>query len=103
MSQLHFTIPNFVVASGITKDDVWGVYDESYNRIKEGMVIARTGQRCVVYDEILPFKSVVIKCKKDQYSAVAFWIEYVHGFECIQGTLENADGTVYIRSDYMCW
>ena len=116
---------------GIYMKDVWGestgVGDPRGTHVKlsNGMLVARglpyeenspeakavyknspelaLPQRCPYVNDILPYKSVSVVCDKKDQQAVEYWLEYVHGSECVSGTAELPDGKLLIRSNYMCW
>ena len=102
--------------------DVWGEYDENHNKVSSGMIVARgipydgnseegkaliekTGYPnvCPVLGDTLTYKSVSIICEPEQVNAVVYWLEYVHGGNCISREGRTKDGKYFLRSDYMCW
>lgn len=103
LMEVDLRTPAFIIESGITKEDVWGRFDSDLNQITSGMVIAKAKDICPVYGTELPYKSVVVKCKIEEYNAVKYWLEYVHGAECIRGISCDDDETMTIRSEYQCW
>lgn len=116
---------------GIYMKDVWGettgVGDPrgTHVKIDNGMLVARglpykenspeakdvyknslapaLPQRCPITNDLLAYKSVSVVCKVEDQQAVEYWLEYVHGGGCIEGTAELPDGKILIRSNYMCW
>ena len=107
---------------GLTKDDVWGEYNDQHEKISAGMIVARglpesmdakevkkivekTGYptKCPIVGDILGYKSVSVVCDKKDQQAVEYWLEYVHGGNCVVGSAELKDDKVMLRSDYMCW
>jgi len=95
---------NYSVNPGttITKEDVWGKYDDvNHKIIDEGMVVARQG-KCPIFGDELPYKSVTLVCTDDQLYDVLYWIDYVHGANSVSKILTMDDG-IAIRSDYMAW
>lgn len=107
----------------VSKDDVWGKYDDNLNLLDRGMIVAQgyvgdkfyeeglehwknkvqTTNVCPVWKDALPYKSVTVICTQEQRSNVEYWLEYVHGGGCIEKIKEFSDGKVAIRSNYMCW
>lgn len=87
----------------LTKEDVWGKFDEKTGkRASDGMIVARPTEKCPIFGDILPFKSVTVVCDEDQYEDVEYWLTYVHGGGCIVREKE-VDGKIAIRSEYQCW
>ena len=96
--------PNGEQPSALLKEDVWGRFDiEKCERISNGMIVARQGQICPIFEDEVPFKSVTVVCPKKQYDDVVYWLEYVHGSDCVVMTKELDDLRIAIRSDYQCW
>jgi len=87
----------------LTKDDVWGKYDmESHKRLSEGMIIARTDDICPHFNDKLGYKDVTVRGPKSKASEISYWLEYVHGSDCV--TKVDQDEThIFIRSEYQCW
>ena len=53
--------PSVPEAKTLRKDDVWGIYDDKVGkRVKNGMVIARSEERCPIFKDIIPYKSVTL-------------------------------------------
>lgn len=96
--------PTAPVAKILTKDDVWGSEADNY----KGMIIARSGDTCPVFHDILPYKSVTVVCDPAQEDEVIYWLEYVHGggsvsnIKLVEDVKEQV-GKIAIRSDYQCW
>lgn len=116
---------------GIFMKDVWGESTEvgdprgTHRTLTNGMLVARglpyeegspeakavyknslapaLPQRCPHVNDVLPYKSVSVVCDKKDQQAVEYWLEYVHGGDCIAGTAELGEGKILIRSNYMCW
>jgi len=82
----------------LTKEDVWGKYKES-----KGMIIAKADDVCPIWGDVIPFKSVTVKCRPEQMEEVIYWLEYVHGGDSITKSKTLDDGTIALRSDYQCW
>lgn len=92
----------------VTKDDVFGRFDDNYQRIDAGMVVARGDQVCPVWGDKLPYKSVTVVVPElavhnGQLSDVEYWLSFVHGGGNISRRKSMPDGTVAIRSNYMAW
>ena len=88
----------------LRQEDVWGKYDEAtYKMIHRGMVVARSDETCPVWGDTPGYKSVTVICTKKQEQDVRYWLEFVHGNDCVLMAKTLADGRVAIRSDYMCW
>lgn len=88
----------------LSKEDVWGKWhNESHVKISNGMIVARGYETCPVFNDIVPCKSVTVICDKEQESDVTYWLEYVHGGNCISESKILDDGKIALRSDYMCW
>lgn len=102
----------------LTKDDIWGTFDDNYNLVDTGMIIAqgtpedsdiaidflaKRPRVCPVWGDKLPYKSVTVVCHESEVDAVMYWLEYVHGGGSVQDSTDLPHGMVAIRSDYMCW
>lgn len=89
----------------LEKDDVWGAYDmENHERVKDGLVVARSDEPCPVFGDTVPYKSVTIVFDpaKFPYDEVIYWVIYVQGGEpSDEVALKN--GKWAIRSDYQAW
>lgn len=88
----------------LEKDDVWGAWDGT-KKIKKGLIVAHTDQRCPIFGDAVPYKSVTIVFdpEKYPYDEVTYWLSYVHGGGCIDKEIVLDDGKIAIRSDYQCW
>jgi len=95
--------PTVPEAQKLTKEGVWGRFDENAGKIIGGMVVARSGDYCSVFGDEVPYKSVTVVCREDQYHEVLYWLEFVHGAESVSGVAGIGDGKLAIRSNYMCW
>lgn len=117
--------PVYPVAKKLTMEDVWGRTDEhTLKLIDTGMIVARglplpiddfftqemydtaiakIADVCPVWGDVLPYKSVTAICKESQMDEVSYWLEYVHGADCIEKIKAMHNGHVAIRSNYMCW
>ena len=78
--------------------DVWGCKGDDYT----GMIVARSEQKCPVWRDKLPYKSVTVICNTDQFNEVTHWLSYVHG-GMYSNAVELKGGKVAIRSDYQAW
>ena len=88
----------------IKKEDVFGSFDsETYTRISDGMIVARTDDTCPIFKDIIPYKSVTIVCNPQDYNEVCYWLNYVQGAGTISQQKTLTDGRIAIRSNYMCW
>lgn len=88
----------------LTKEDVWGKYDEkTHSMLTNGMIVARTKEKCPIFKDIVPFKSVTVVCDEKDQNEVSYWLSYVHGGDCIEMTKSLPGGKIAIRSNYMCW
>ena len=107
----------------ITQEDVWGKFDNAHKMTDKGMLVARglppvdkyfaqnkkdelikiLPDKCPIWKDKLPYKSVTVVCKEEDYNQVVNWIHYVHGGDCIQKEKHLPEGKIAIRSNYMCW
>lgn len=106
----------------ITKDDVWGAFDNDFNLVSRGMIVAqgnpsslsakekkelhskiKVSDICPVWKDKLGYKSVTVICDETQVGEVMYWLHYVHGGDCISNEKKLPDGKYAIRSNYMCW
>lgn len=88
----------------ISKEDVWGKWDDDCNiKISDGMIVANYGNKCPIFKDIVPYKSVTVVCNKEDVNDVTFWLEYVHGANAISKEKSLPDGKIALRSDYQCW
>lgn len=103
--QIEISSPQGTAPKKITKEDVWGKWDETHTkRLTKGMIVATTGEQCPHFGDIVPLKSVTVVCNKEQMTDVIYWLEYVHGAECVIATKEILDGKrVAIRSQYQAY
>lgn len=88
----------------LKKEDVWGVYDVENNKVvSKGMIVSKQGEKCPVFNDVLPYKSVTMVCGINQLEEVTYWIEYVQGANCISDLKEMPGDNIAIRSNYTCW
>ena len=108
--------PTFPVATKITREDVFGEWSKDHkHQIRSGMVVAdhRLGGfnegrcesvgRCPVFGSQVPYKIVTVVCDASLREQVAYWLEYVHGTDCISQVRELDNNKVAFRSNYMAW
>jgi hypothetical protein len=86
----------------LTKEDVWGKYDDKAHKLSNGMIIARGEEKCPIFKDKLPYKSVTVVCKPEEEEEVCYWLDYVHGGGISKRKVLE-DGKIAIRSNYMCW
>ena len=91
--------PTAPKAKTLTQEDVWG----NYTKKTLGMIVARMNDKCPVFKDKVPYKSVTIICTEEQFDEVHYWLEYVHGADCIGKVKRLPKGKIAIRSNYMCW
>lgn len=93
----------------LTKEDVWGCYDNQSGKLFGGMIIARGipasyGEvKCPVWGDVLPYKSVTIECAVEQWPEVEYWLDYVLGGGSVSKVRYTESSTMYARADYQCW
>lgn len=96
--------PNGEIPKHLTKEDVWGIWDNTtYEKIDKGMVVASTNEKCPIFGDIVPFKSVTVVGPKKYEDEIIYWLEFVHGCDSVAETKDIDDLKVAIRSDYQCW
>jgi len=87
----------------LTQEDVWGKYNhETHTLETEGLIVARKGI-CPIFGDEIPYKSVTVVCSEDQFDDVKYWLDYVHGANCVSMVEEIENGKFAIRSNYMAW
>lgn len=102
--KFYIKSPKGKEAENLTKDDVFGVYDFKNNKmIDNGMVVARSKEDCPIFKDILPYKSMTVVCQNEQQEDVVYWLEYVHGSNCVSKVKKLDESNIAIRSDYQCW
>ena len=109
---MNFTLkvsePTVPVAKKVTEDQVWGtrVYDDNgvpEYRKDDGMILARSEQKCPIFGDVVPYKSVTVLCNIEQEKEVQYWLEYVQGAGCISRRRMVKVGKIALRVDYKCW
>jgi len=83
-------------ATGIAEIDPMWVWGPDY-------LLARTGDRCPVWGDEIPYKSVTVLVPAGMLSEAVFSLEYVHGGGSISRQKLMPDGMCALRSDYQCW
>lgn len=87
----------------LTKEDVWGKFNEKFEKISNGMIVARYNDKCPVFKDIIPYKSVTVVCKPEEEHEVIYWLGYVQGGDCVSKRAELKNGNIALRADYQCW
>ena len=88
----------------MTKEDVWGKFDDqTREKLSSGMVLHNSKEKCSIFKDEVPFKSVTIVCNEDDIGEVSYWLDYVQGGDCISMYKDLPNGKVAIRADYQCW
>jgi len=98
------------VHGGLRKEDVWGYgyYDKDmvWQKVHDGLVVARTDEICPVWGDRLPYKSSTLVIPEgaptELVEAVEYWVSYVMGGSPTRKTFQP-DGTVALRADYQAW
>lgn len=92
-----------VTCSGFTlsKNDVWGKFDERSNLIHPGLVVARIDEECPIWGDMIAVRGVTIVCDKSQLREVEHWIVFVQGGEASK-TKHLPDNKIALRSYYWC-
>lgn len=86
----------------LEKDDVWPLFDDKDKKITEGRIVASSGEKCPIWKDKVPYKSVTAVCTKDELNEVLYWLSYVHGGEHSK-MCPLPDNKIAIRSDYQAW
>ena len=91
----------------ITKEFVWGKYDEKLGKkVHDGLIVAHYDKNkdtiCPASGTLLDYKDVTFKCEPHHFDDVIYWLEYVQGADCITCTREDSTH-IYIRTEYTCW
>ena len=88
----------------LKKDDVWGRFNrETHKMESDGLVVARQGEKCPVFGDVVPYKSVTVVCLPNQEVEVNYWLTYVQGGNNVSRRKVLKGGEVALRSDYQCW
>ena len=87
----------------LQKNDIWGEFDLKHKKVSGGMIVARHGETCPVFGDVVPSKSVTVVCRDEEVDEVLYWLSYVHGGDNINGMQPMPNKKVAIRSDYTCW
>lgn len=98
----HPTVPE---SKKLTQEDVWGKWDEeAFKKLSDGMIIAKNGQTCPIWNDRVPYKSVTVVGPAELEADIRYWLEYVHGGESVSKRKLTQNGKmVALRSNYMCW
>jgi hypothetical protein len=113
--KISVKVPTFPRAKNLTKEQVWGLWEEGKN-VEVGMIVAKGydlsnrdiansmpyPQVCPVFLDKLPYKSVTVVCAPSKKDEVIYWLEYVLGGGCVQQICRYKNG-IAIRANYMCW
>lgn len=81
----------------VSKEDVWG------NENDDGLIIAKSNQKCPIFNDVIPYKSSTLVCDSSIKDEVIYWLDYVLGGGSVSKTKEFEDGKIAIRADYQCW
>ncbi|WJV31689.1 hypothetical protein QTG56_23935 (plasmid) [Rossellomorea sp. AcN35-11] len=88
----------------VIQEDVWGrLNDDKTERLSNGMIKARYGEKCPYFGDVLAYKEVTVVCKKEEFEEVEYWLEYVHGSGCVRKNVEINSEEIAVRSTYMAW
>jgi len=102
--EIKVSEPSVPEAKTLRKDDVWGIYDDKVGeRVKNGMVVARSEEKCPIFKDTVPYKSATLVCALEQEDDVEYWSDFVMGCESVSMRKELKDGRVALRCDYQCW
>lgn len=126
MTDITIASPTHAEAKTLTQEDVWGKYVDHIIRLHTGMVVAEGhndrfppnhGSKtniCPVKGDTVPWKSVTVIGPLRYVEEISYWLEYVHGCDCIEWVEEltipktdygyvRYEPMVAIRSNYTCW
>jgi len=92
--------PSIAEVGQLTLEDIFG-----NDKLKtKGMVVATRGERCPIFKDIVPYKSVTAVCNTSQEKEVTNLLDYVMGGRSISKRKEiKSVGIIILRSDYQCW
>lgn len=102
LAQLADKVPNVFImapqaeATGIAVENPTWVWEEDF-------AVARSGDRCPIWGDRLPYKSATVVVPALLLNEAVFSLEYVHGTGCVSRHQLLPDGTMALRSDYQCW
>jgi len=101
---IFISTPNTCSNGSLTKDDVWGQFNiKTGERLTRGMIVARYNEECPIWGDVLPYKSVTVKCLINQEDEVIYWLDYVYGCDSVQRRKVLKNGMVALRAEYQCW
>ena len=117
--EIKVSKPTHDKAQALTQEDVWGSFAGN-KRVSWGMIVADSkygGKNekdalstlpCPFFNDRIPYKSVTVVCDVKWEDEVGYWLEYVHGGNCISKVKYIHDSEtnkkyVAVRSDYQCW
>lgn len=87
----------------LTQEDVWGKKDEENSKhISGAMIIGKSKEKCPIWGDIIPYKSITVIFDASQEDAVIYWLEYVHGCDCVVDRKVLENNKLALRSDYQC-
>jgi len=96
--------PTVKKAKKLKMVDVFGKYDmKTHKRKSKGMIVARSDEKCPVWKDIVPYRSVTVIFKEKEIKEVIYWLEYVHGGESVSRIKRLKGNRIALRSDYQCW
>lgn len=101
---IYVSKPNSTSDGSLTQEDVWGSWDiKTGNRLSQGMIIAKYNDKCPIWGDTIPYKSVTVKCKKEQENEVTYWLDFVYGCDSVKRRKEIDNDTIALRAEYQCW
>lgn len=78
---------------------------DSMSKKDKDAIVKSTGHptKCPIWKDTLGYKSLTVVFDEEHYTAVTYWLSYIHGGDNIAGEKTLPDGKMAVRSDYMCW
>lgn len=101
--KINVSKPTGAKPMDLVMEDVWGKYDDHHTRITPGMIVAKTKDICPIFKDKVPYKSVTVVGPIEREMEIIYWLEYVHGADCVMETKKLPNDKIAIRSDYQCW
>jgi len=102
--QIGVSLPTVPESTKITKEDVWGKFDErTHKKLSNGMIVARSEEQCPIFKDKIPYKSVTVVGPASIEMDIVYWLEWVHGANSVSRTKKLPGNKIAIRSNYMCW
>lgn len=90
--------PTVPEAKVLKFEDVWG---DQLGR--GGLIVARRGDRCPEWYDIIDRKQVTVVCDPSDEQEVIYWLEFCFGANCVIKRKAYQDGSlVALRAQYMC-